>query len=256
MSQEDRDSSAEGRRAPLFAKFGLTIYRKDIEDVLSGAIAHPWAAATVAAILISVAIIVLVSAGGIKPNLVVYVILGIPVTGVALLLLVLVMELKVKTLLPIVCVLVALLFMTGAGRSWIEYLAPNPIQHEEQQVSSSILQKNPNFHDEYETIAQAACTTMVIKGNHGGWTFAVKRQCDSSTASCETICGLQALHNLDGQTRSRQWSCLGGVHVYPDRPVSQPSTTSKPSIGFKVFWSPNYHAEKHCGPNYCCCYVV
>ena len=256
MSQEAKDSTAEGRRAPLFAKFGLTIYRKDIEDAASGAMAHPWAAVAVAATLISVAVIVLVSAGGIKPNMVVYVILGIPVTGVVLLVLVLVMELKVKTLLPIVCVLVALLFVSGTGRGWIKYLTPKPQQNEEQQVSSNIPQKNPNFHNEYETIAQSACTTMAISGNHIGWTFAVKRQCDSSTASCETICSLQTLHALDKQTSEKQWSCLGAVHVYADRPVSQPSTTSRPSIGFKVYWSPTYYTSKNCGPNYCCCFAV
>ena len=52
---------------------------RDVEDAISGAMAHPWATVAVVAVLISIAILVLVSAGGIKPNSLVYLILGIPV---------------------------------------------------------------------------------------------------------------------------------------------------------------------------------
>ena len=108
-------------------------------------------------------------------------------------------------------------------------------------------------HSEYEIIAQSACTSMAIKAGHQGWTFAVRRKCDSITKPCNVLCGLQALRNLDFQTSKRRWTCLGAVHVYESRPVSQPSTTQNPSIGFKVYWSKSYHTGQHCGPNYCCC---
>ncbi len=114
-------------------------------------------------------------------------------------------------------------------------------------------QRSPNEHSEYETIAQSACTSMAIKEGRGGWTFAVRRRCDSNTASCETLCGVQALRNLDSQSSQKSWSCLGAIHVYGGRPVSHQSTTSNPSIGFKVYWSSFYHRGTSCGPNYCCC---
>ena len=249
------------QHAPLFSKFGLTIYRKDVEDALSGALAHPWAAVVLAAIAMSIALLVLVTAGGIKPNLLVYIILGVPVAGIAIVVLVLVMEMKVKTLIPILCVLVAILILVdgGSGLShyWTLVAQKHLSQSEEQQFHSALPpQESPNVHNEYETIAQSACTSMAVKEGHAGWTFAVQRQCDSSTKPCEAICATQALHTQDKQSSLKQWSCLGALHVYRERPVSQPSTTSKPSMGFKVYWSPGYHTGQNCGPNYCCCFAA
>ena len=114
----------------------------------------------------------------------------------------------------------------------------------------------PPVRDEYEVIAQAACTSMAIKRNDlSGWTFAVQRKCDSQTASCNTICGNRALHRLDAQTANSQWSCLGAIHVYKSQPYSLPNTISNPSIGLKVYWNPSYHLGRFCGPNYCCCHA-
>ena len=262
MAAQDQ-TGAVGHRppGPLFAKFGFNIYRRDVEDAISGAMAHPWATVAVVAVLISIAILVLVSAGGIKPNSLVYLILGIPVAGMVFLVLALVMEMKVKTLLPIVCVLVAIAFMVDGGDSLSHYwtiVAQKYLpQSEEQQTGSATStphsQHNQNVHSEYETIAQSVCTSMAVSKGSAGWTFAVKRQCDSTTVSCEKICGLNILHNLDKQSSKQHWSCLGAIHVYGGRPVSQPNTASNPSIGFKVYWSPSYHTGKNCGPNYCCC---
>lgn len=253
-------AEAIGHRPPLFAKFGFNIYRKDVEDAISGAMAHPWATVAVVAALISAAILVLVSAGGITPNSVVYLILGIPVAGMVFLVLALVMEMKVKTLLPIVCVLVAIAFVADGGSSlshyWMLVVQKHIPQSEEQQMNSAASpppQQSLNAHSEYETIAQSVCTSMAVSRGSAGWTFAVKRQCNSITEPCEAICGLNTLHDLDKQSSKKRWSCLGAIHVYGGRPVSQPSTASNPSIGFKVYWSPSYHTGQNCGPNYCCC---
>ena len=114
----------------------------------------------------------------------------------------------------------------------------------------------PPDHSEYEIIAQSACTSMAINLGNGGWTFAVQRQCDSVTITCTDLCSLQALHALDGQTKSKRWSCLGALHVYKSRPTSGPSTSSSPSMGFKVYWSRGYEGGKNCGPNFCCCHAA
>ena len=245
-------------RAPLFKRFGLTIYRRDVEDAISAGMAHPWATVTVVAILVSVSILVLVSVGGTTPNLmVVYAILGVPVAGVMFLVIVSVMEMKVKTILPMICVLLAVaLLLCGGGGSWSRFWkSVVPKEAEEQQAPTPPLQ-NLNIHSEYETIAQSVCTSMAVGNNRQGWTFAIKRQCDSSTESCQVICNLQALRELDTQSSGKQWSCLGAIHVYGGRPVSQPSTRTNPSIGFKVYWGPSYHAGTNCGPNFCCCYAA
>ncbi len=235
------------QQTPLFSKFGLTIYRKDIKDARTGALAHPWATVALVAITISIAVLVLVFAGGIKPNSFVYIILGIPVTGFGFLVLALLLEMKVKTLLvPILCVVL----LMGGGSGWSYYwtlvtqkytLQPATVQ--EKQL--------PNVHNEYETIAQSVCTSMAIKQGWAGWTFAVRRQCDSTTkhSDCGAICGTKDLYDEDAQLKNKRLACLGAIHVYHGR---QPSTT-KPSIGFKVFWSSGYHESKGCGPNYCCC---
>ena len=237
---------------PLFANFGFTIYRKDIENAVSFSIAHPWVTIAVAAVFVCVTILaIMVTAGMIKSNDVFYIIL-VPVTvaGITFLTIALVMYIKV-TAVVLVCILVGVML----GRTTVTQ--KNCLQSEEQEIPATSPspqpQLNPNVHNEYETIAQSVCTSMAIKGGHQGWTFAVRRQCDSNTKPCDVLCGLQALHNLDPQSSKKKWTCLGAVHVYPSRPVSQPSTTENPSIGFKVFWSNVYHTGQNCGPNYCCC---
>ena len=98
-------------REPLFAKFGFIIYRRDVKDSFEALIAHhPLALVVIAT---SITILVLVFAGGIKSSILVYVILGVPVAGCVLIVLLFVMEMKVKTLLPVLCVLVALFLASG-----------------------------------------------------------------------------------------------------------------------------------------------
>ena len=108
-------------------------------------------------------------------------------------------------------------------------------------------------HSEYETLAQSICTSIAVSRGLAGWTYAVQRRCDSSTASCSAICDAEALRQQDSQTAGRAWSCIGAIHVYNNRPISQASTPSNPHIGLKVYWSSSYHLGRNCGPNYCCC---
>ena len=236
---------------PLFANFGFTIYRKDIENAVSFAIAHPWVTIAVAAVFVCVTFLaIMVTAGMIKSNDVFYIIL-VPVTvaGIIFLTIALVMYIKV-TAVVLVCILVGLML----GRTTV---TQKQFEEGERPATSPspLPQLNPNVHSEYETIAQSVCTSMAIKGGHQGWTFAVRRKCDSITKPCDVLCGLEALHNLETypEPSKSKWTCLGAVHVYKSRPVSQPSTTKNPSIGFKVYWSNSYHTGQHCGPNYCCC---
>ena len=243
---------------PLFSNFGFVIYRKDIENAVSFAAAHPWITIAMAAVLACVTILaIMVTAGMIKSNDVFYIIL-VPVTvaGIIFLTIALVMYIKV-TAVVLVCILAGVML----GRATV---AQKPSDEPERAATSPSPppQLNPNVHSEYETIAQSVCTSMVIKGGHQGWTFAVRRQCDSRsiTKPCDVLCGLEALHNLesaDPELSNKKWTCLGAVRVYESRPVSQPSTTNNnPSIGFKVFWSESYHTGDYCGPNYCCCFAA
>ena len=218
---------AAQEHAPLFANFGFTIYRKDIENAVSFATAHPWVTIAVVAVLACVTILVIKMPAMIK---------SLPVTVVGII---------------FVLLFSVALFGVMLGRMTVTQTAsPSPLP-----------QLNPNVHSEYETIAQSVCTSMAIKGGHQGWTYAVGRQCDSIsiTKPCDVFCGLEALHNLesaDPELSNKKWTCLGAVHVYESRPVSQPSTTKNPSIGFKVYWSESYHTVHYCGPNYCCCFAA
>ena len=109
-------------------------------------------------------------------------------------------------------------------------------------------------HDEYETIAQSACSSMAISRNLPGWTFAVQKLCISGQSdNCVQICNSVFLRVQDQQTAHSRWSCIGALHIYKGRPSSSPSTLNHPSIGLKVYWSSTYHNNGYCGPNYCCC---
>ena len=110
-------------------------------------------------------------------------------------------------------------------------------------------------HDEYEAIAQAACTSMAIGQGREGWNYAVERVCDSKTENCQEICSSTNLHVQATQTVGT-WSCVGALRVYKPRPSSSPGTKNAPSIGLKVFWSSDYHTGKGCGPNFCCCHAA
>ena len=133
-----------------------------------------------------------------------------------------------------------------AAMPYARYRAPS----EEQETAE--LQAS---HNEYETIAQAVCTSMAVTKSMGGWTFAIQRRC-SGPDTCVQICASKFLHTQDPQTTHRQWSTLGAIHVYGSRPSSSVSTVNSPHIGFKVYWSSNYHTGTSCGPNYCCCHAA
>lgn len=257
-AQQEGQAAPQQQRHPVFSKWGVTVYREDLDDLITAARAHPLAAVGVAAVAISIAILVLVLVGwlNLTPGVltsVVLTVLGLPLAIFSLLALSVVLEMQIKTVLPILCILAIVYVVRSGPGAGHDDPATEPNSAAQQSVQQ---QQNWNVHDEYETIAQSVCTSMAIKENRPGWTFAVKRQCDSSTEPCEAICSATALHEQDGETKSKQWSCLGAIHVHqdPPRPVSGPSTVSKPSMGLKVYWSSSYHKGRNfCGPNYCCC---
>ena len=252
-AQQEGQAAPQQQRHPVFSKWGVTVYREDLVKLITATRAHPLAAVGVAALAISIPILVLVLVGWLNLTPGVLTVLGFPVGIFTLLALPLVLEMQIKTALPILCVLaiVCMVRLSGSPENDVLATEKSAAQQSVQQ------QQNWNVHDEYETIAQSVCTSMAIKENRPGWTFAVKRQCDSSTEPCVEICSATALHELDAPTKSQQWSCLGAIHVYQSRPASGPSTFSKPSMGFKVYWSSIYHEGRNfCGPNYCCCFAA
>ena len=104
-------------------------------------------------------------------------------------------------------------------------------------------------HSIYETLAQAACSTIGIIKGIGGWVYAMKRPCPHHE-SCLQICNSLHLRMLDPPTTHLSWSAIGAVHVYGRRPSSVASTP-----GLKVFWIADYEYHTGCGPNFCCCSV-
>lgn len=250
----------EGQAAPqqqphlVFSKWGVTVYREDLVKLITATRAHPLAAVGVAALAISIPILVLVLVGWLNLTPGVLTVLGFPVGIFTLLALPLVLEMQIKTALPILCVLaiVCMVRLSGSPENDVLATEKSAAQQSVQQ------QQNLTVHDAYETIAQSVCTSMAIKENRGGWTYAVKKQCDSSSEPCEAICSSAALHKQDSQTKSKPWSCLGAIAVYQPHPASGPSTVSEPFMGFKVLWSSSYTncKKRGCGPNYCCCLVA
>ena len=126
-----------------------------------------------------------------------------------------------------------------------------------QEVATNSIEKRSTTlgHNEYEIVAQSACTSMAIDRKLAGWTFAVQRVCSSRTETCVRICSSKFLHTLDQQTSHSTWSCIGALHVYKGRPSSAPGNFYSPSIGLKVYWNRSYHTGGGCGPNYCCCHA-
>ena len=112
-------------------------------------------------------------------------------------------------------------------------------------------------HDEYESIAQAACTSMAIGQGLEGWNYAVERVCTPSNPSenCQVVCNSRSLHVQAVQTVGT-WSCVGALQVYKPRPSSSSGTENAPSLGLKVFWSSDYQTGRGCGANFCCCHAA
>lgn len=108
--------------------------------------------------------------------------------------------------------------------------------------------------DQYETVAQMTCTSMVIKNGKSGFIFAVHRPWRYGVPPCTTIC---VDLPFDPHTRNRRWIALGAIYVYKSRQISYPSWSERPSLGLKVKWFPDYQGAPSAGgaPNYCCCFV-
>lgn len=106
-----------------------------------------------------------------------------------------------------------------------------------------------------EIIAQSICTA--ISGSNQ-WVFAVQRTC-ATQDTCEEICASEKLHSQapEQTIKDREWRATAAVHVYRDRPLSQPGTAADPYLGLMVYRYANVNAPTgYCGPNYCCCSVA
>lgn len=88
-----------------------------------------------------------------------------------------------------------------------------------------------------QVLAQAACTALK---SEGGWSFAIRRDCNNFAADCNTLCS-----NITEEQAGRL-RCINSLHVYPNQPHSAPAT-----IGLKTYRYNNCGGG--CGPNYCCC---
>ena len=106
-------------------------------------------------------------------------------------------------------------------------------------------------HSPAEIMAQSVCTAI---NNNNGYVYAVQRICAASSGTCEEICTSRDLAKQDPQTHDYTWVAAAALHVYVDRPSSDPGTAADPHIGLKVLRYPNIH-QSGCGPNFCCCLV-
>ena len=110
--------------------------------------------------------------------------------------------------------------------------------------------------DQYEVVAQMACTSMVIINGKSGFIYAVHNMATIlGVPSCSAMCVHRSLRS-DPQTKYKKWIALGGMYVYKPRPHSYPSWPNRPSIGLKVKWISDYmYLRAGSAPNYCCCFV-
>lgn len=106
-----------------------------------------------------------------------------------------------------------------------------------------------------EILAQSICTSIAGPNQ---WVFAVQRDCRTQD-SCEAICTSAKLRVQAPQQRikEREWRATLALHIYPNRPKSQPGNAHNPHLGFWVYRYANVNAPTgYCGPNYCCCSVA
>ena len=88
-----------------------------------------------------------------------------------------------------------------------------------------------------QVLVEATCTA-IRPGR--GWTFAVMRDCSSTTPTCARICGYIY------ESQAGWLSCFNSIHLYGNDPAGGAG-----QIGLKTH---RYNAcGGGCGPNFCCC---
>jgi hypothetical protein len=91
--------------------------------------------------------------------------------------------------------------------------------------------------EDAQVLAQAICTALK---DDGGWSFAVRRECNAFATDCNTHCA-NLMERQAGQLR-----CYNSLHIHANQPHSAPA-----KIGLRVY---RYNScGGGCGPNYCCC---
>jgi hypothetical protein len=105
-------------------------------------------------------------------------------------------------------------------------------------------------------MAQATCTAM---NTRGGYTFAVRRTCSSSSKTCADICKDAKLRaqnppNRTDKTNPKGWSCFNSLHIYKSQPIlsdNRLAYTDSEKLGLATV---RYNSCRGgCSPNYCCC---
>ncbi len=106
-------------------------------------------------------------------------------------------------------------------------------------------------HTTEEILAAAICQSEVPSGNT---VYAVGRKCvwPTHTSTCDQICSSPTLRNQDNQVKDKKMSCVGALHVYGSRPITNKmgeETTA--TLGLKTRREGCSYSS--CGANYCCC---
>lgn len=112
--------------------------------------------------------------------------------------------------------------------------------------------QDTGVHFTEEIIAQASCQALATQRSLSGRVYAVGKKCGTSNNPCTDICTSPSLHAQDSQTVSHEWSCIGGFHVYFDRPrTTRYGLQNTAVLGLKSIEGTCAHGG--CGPNFCCC---
>lgn len=70
------------------------------------------------------------------------------------------------------------------------------------------------YSDIAQVQAQAACVAL---NNKSGWTFAVRRECNSKTPSCAKIC-----RRIRSTQAKKRLKCFNALHIYSNTGFKKP----------------------------------
>nr|XP_022331195.1 uncharacterized protein LOC111129233 [Crassostrea virginica] len=103
-----------------------------------------------------------------------------------------------------------------------------------------------------DEMAQAVCTGI---GASPGFYSAVRRRCDSTGESCETICRNAAcsMRKIYGNQGSTAGTCIETLHLYATRNILKNGETGKATIAILRYGQNSCRTQIACGPNFCCC---
>eukprot|EP00092_Neocalanus_flemingeri_P032495 GFUD01035342.1.p1 GENE.GFUD01035342.1~~GFUD01035342.1.p1 ORF type:complete len:466 (+),score=61.24 GFUD01035342.1:101-1399(+) len=100
--------------------------------------------------------------------------------------------------------------------------------------------------DNMDDLATSACVGLSSRYKT---VVAVRRECSSKAADCNTMCQNAEVF---GNGSANKWSCIDALHVY-----TRHNLGNEPNVG--KYGPVIYHygygdcSRRYCGPNYCCC---